>query len=206
MIEAQYPNGAWPQRWHGQPHTTNDFPIAKARYPASYPREFPKVNYYAHYTLNDNAHVDCLDTMLDAFHRTGKREYLDAAKRGGDFLILAQMPEPQPAWAQQYDKDMHPVWGRAFEVTAISSRESESVLEALMMLTRATGDKKWLAPIPKALAYLKKSLRKDGTLARYYELRTNVPLYFQRVKGGGHELTTSDAKPSSNYGFIIARF
>jgi hypothetical protein len=72
-----------------------------------------------------------------------------------------------------------------------------------MLLARATGDKRWLAPIPKALSYLRKSLRPDGKLARYYEIRTNTPLYFQRKKGGGHELTYSDANPSDNYGFII---
>ena len=51
---------------------------------------------------------------------------LAAAKRGGDFLLLAQMPEPQPAWCQQYHPDMHPVWARKFEPPAIACSESES--------------------------------------------------------------------------------
>jgi len=34
-------------------------------------------------------------------------------------------------------------------------------------------------------------------------MKTNTPLYFQREKGGGHELTYSDENPSDNYGFII---
>ena len=44
--------------------------------------------------------------MLEAFHRLGDDTYLEAAKRGGDFLVLAQLPEPQPGWAQQYNFDM----------------------------------------------------------------------------------------------------
>ncbi len=40
---------------------------------------------------------------------------LAAIRRLGDFLLLAQMPEPQPAWAQQYHYDMQPAWARKFE-------------------------------------------------------------------------------------------
>jgi Pectic acid lyase len=205
LLHTQYPNGAWSTNWDrlpDQPPSAACYPVKPAAYPDDYPRKWPK-DFTGCYVLNDDLISDCIHTLLVAAESYKDARYLDAAKKAGDFFILAQMPEPQPAWAQQYDKDMHPVWGRAFEVAAISSRESETTLEALLMLARATGDKKWLAPIPKALAYLRKSLRPDGTLARYYELRSNTPLYFQRVKGGGHELTTSDANPSSNYGSIL---
>ena len=40
-------------------------------------------------------------------------------------------------------------------------------------------------------------------LARFYELNTNKPLYFERGAGGkGFELTYSDKKASSNYGWV----
>ncbi len=180
MIEAQYPNGAWPQRWRGEPHTTNDFPVVKARYPANYPREYPKVNYFAHYTLNDNAHLDCIETMLDAFHRTGQREYLDAARRGGDFLILAQMPEPQPIWAQQYNAQMEPAWARAFEPPSVTGDESVGAMQALMDLYVETGEEKFLKPLPAAIAWFKRSEIAPGRWARYYELQTNKQLFGDR--------------------------
>ncbi|MCX8038741.1 MAG: pectate lyase, partial [Candidatus Sumerlaeia bacterium] len=124
--------------------------------------------------------------------------YLAAAKKGGDFLLLAQMPDPQPAWAQGYDVKMQPVWGRAFEPPAVSGAESQAVLESLLMLYRRTGDRKYIETVPKAIAYLRKSLRPDGTLARFYELQTNKPLYFTRK----YELTYSDADMPTHYGFI----
>lgn len=180
MIEAQFPNGAWPQRWRAEAHPVKDFPIVKARYPESYPREFPKVNYYADYTLNDYTHMDCIATMLDAFHRTGKREYLEAAKRGGDFLILAQMPEPQPIWAQQYNAQMEPAWARAFEPASVTGNESVNAMEALMDLYIETGEEKFLKPLPTAIAWFKRSEIAPGKWARYYELKTNKQLFGDR--------------------------
>ena len=140
MMEAQYPNGAWPQRWTGKAHSAEEFPVMKARFPKSYPREYPKVNYFAHYTLNDNTLHDCIGVMLDAFRRTGKAEYLESAKKGGDFLILAQMPEPQPGWCQQYNYDMAPIWARKFEPPAITGWESQDVMETLIRIARHTGE------------------------------------------------------------------
>ena len=88
--------------------------------------------------------------MLDASDVYRNPRYLAAAKRGGDFLRLAQMPDPQPGWAQTYNIRMQPVWGRKFEPPAISGAESQAVLESLLLLCRRTADKKYLEPISKA--------------------------------------------------------
>jgi hypothetical protein len=84
---------------------------------------------------------------LHLAHQTyGEAKYRDALLKLGDFLILAQMPEPQPAWAQQYNFDMQPMWARKFEPPAISGRESEDAMETLLFLYEQTGDTKYLAP------------------------------------------------------------
>ena len=62
-----------------------------------------------------------------------------------------------------------------------------------------SGDKKYLKPIPPALAYLKKSELPDGKLARFYELKTNRPLYFTKK----YQLTYNDNDLPTHYGFII---
>jgi hypothetical protein len=146
---------------------------------------------------------DMIATLLRAWKTYGDERYLAAAKRAGDFLLLAQMPNPQPAWAQQYDRHMQPVWSRAFEPPAISGRESQTIMQALLTLCRETGERKYLQPIPAAVAYLRKSRLADGRLARFYELQTNRPLYFTRGPGGGHVMTYSDERLASNYGFIV---
>jgi hypothetical protein len=137
------------------------------------------------------------------------------------------MPDPQPAWAQQYDRDMHPAWARVFEPPSVTGGESQSAMRILLTLYRETGDKRFLEPIPRALAYLRSSgLPEDpnaserkrrscppGTLclARFYELKTNRGLFITkgaqiRVQGGpslrpdGYEVTYDDSDTIRHYG------
>ena len=55
---------------------------------------------------------DVIEMLFFAADVYGDDRYRAAALRAADFLLLAQMPEPQPAWAQQYDENMHPCWAR----------------------------------------------------------------------------------------------
>jgi PelA/Pel-15E family pectate lyase len=225
LARAQYPNGAWPQRFQkvadpGLPATRS------AAYPDSWSREWPGPDYRHHYTLNDNAILDVIDTFLEAARIYGEPRYRAVAEKGGDFLLLAQMPDPQPAWAQQYDGRMHPAWGRIFEPPSITGSESQAVLQMLLVLYRETGRKKYLEPVPRAVEYLRKSnlppegpWRREGgrcgpeelCLARFYELGTNRPLFITkgsrvRVETGssrlldGYELSYSPQSVITHYG------
>jgi hypothetical protein len=198
LMKAQYPNGAWPQRFSAPPKA-EDFPVLKANYPETWSRTFPGVNYSGYYTLNDNAQADVIATLFEAAEIYGDTRYSDSAKRGGDFLILAQMPEPQPAWAQQYNPQMQPAWARKFEPPSITGGESQGAIRILMEVYRQTGDKRYLEPIPRALDYLEKSQLASGRMARFYELKTNRPLYFTKQ----YELTYSSDDMPTHYAFII---
>lgn len=198
LVESQYPNGAWPQQF-SEPPNPAEFPVKKASYPESWPRKFPAVNYTKFYTFNDDSIADVVALMLEATDVYGESRYKAAAEKAGDFIILAQMPEPQPAWAQQYDAEMHPVWARKFEPASITGGESQGVIEILMDLYRATGNDRYLAPIPSAVAYLKRSELSGNRLARFYELHTNKPLYFTKK----YELTYDDSDLPTHYGFVV---
>jgi hypothetical protein len=154
------------------------------------------------YFINDELVPDMIKTMLAAYDTYGEDRYLASAEKAGDFLLLAQMPDPQPAWAQQYDRNMYPVWDRKFEPPAITGRESQTVLEGLLLLYHRTANRKYLDPVPRAISYLKKSRLADGRLARFYELKTNRPLYFKRT-GKRYDLTYSSADLPTHYGFIV---
>ncbi len=198
LVKVQYPNGAWPQQFSSPPDAAK-FPVLKASYPESWSRTFPKINYSGFYTFNDDTIADVVELMLAAGETYGEPRYKAAAEKAGSFIIAAQMPEPQPAWAQQYDPAMQPVWARKFEPPAISGGESQGILRILMNLFRATGDKKYLEPIPRAMAWLKKSKLPDGQLARFYELQTNKPLYFTK----DYVLTYDDSDMPTHYGFKV---
>ena len=197
ILKAQYPNGAWPQRYSEFPDAAN-YPVQQASYPDSWSRTWPKVDYRGYYTFNDNSMADVIAVMFEATEIYGDVKYRKAAEKAGDFIILAQMPQPQPGWAQQYDADMHPAWARRFEPPAITGGESRGVLRTLMFLYRQTGDKKYLEPIPRALEYYKQSELPGNRMARFYELKTNKPLYFTKK----YELTYNDDDLPTHYGFI----
>ena len=205
LLQAQYPSGGWSVSWDRLPSTPSEkeYPVLKASYPKMWLREWPNT-WTGCYVLNDNLMSDMIEVMLLAWDTYKDKRYLESAKKAGDFLILAQMPEPQPSWAQQYDKNMHPVWSRKFEPPAISGGESQKILRSLMTLYRATGEKKYLKPIPPAIAWFKRSLRKDGRVARFYELKTNRPLYFYRDKERRYYLTYKDDRLPTHYGFIVS--
>lgn len=204
LMQAQYPNGAWSASFETYPATPPDtkrYPVKKGAYPETWSRKWTK-DFMGCYVTNDDMHASMMHAMLLAGQTYKEPRYTDAAKRAGEFLLLAVMPSPQPAWAQQYDAAMQPVWSRAFEPPAISGRESQAIMWSLLTLTAATADKKYLAPLPAAIAYFRKSKLPDGRLARFYELQTNKPLYFNRGPNGkGWEITHDDSTPASNYGW-----
>jgi PelA/Pel-15E family pectate lyase len=199
ILKAQFPNGAWAQGYDVPPEAEK-FPVKKAQFPEDW-RELPRIkNYWEYYTLNDNTMADTVAMLLDAWKIYGDEKYKKSAERAGEFLILAQLPEPQPAWAQQYDVEMRPSWARKFEPPAVSGSESQGVLETLMLLYRETGNAKFLEPIPAALAWMERSKLPDGRLARFYELKTNKPLYFTKT----YEVTYSDEDMPTHYGFKVS--
>jgi hypothetical protein len=200
VVRAQFPNGGWSQVFDGEQRDPARYPVQRADYPAEWPRKYPGGDYWWHYTLNDNAMADTIDILLLAARIYQAPKYREAAVKAGDFLLLAQLPEPQPAWAQQYNAEMQPVWARKFEPPAVSGGESQGVIQILLNLYLETAEERFLKGVPPALKYLQASALPDGQLARFYELRTNRPLYFTR----GYELTYDDGDLPTHYGFKVS--
>jgi len=201
LMKAQYPIGGWSHNYDRFPPSRpdeSDYPVIAASYPESWSESWTK-DFNGCYLTNDRISLHAIETLLEAHAAYQKQEYLEAALRGGDFLLRAQMPEPQPAWAQQYDRRMQPVWDRSFEPPAITAFESQDVLETLMLLYRRTGQQRFLDAVPSALAYLRRSLLDDGKLARFYELKTNRPLYFTRH----YRITHDRGEMPDHYQFVV---
>jgi PelA/Pel-15E family pectate lyase len=228
LSEAQYPNGAWPQRFFRAPDPAKH-PVAKASYPDSWSREWPGPDYQSMYTLNDNVISDMIDLFLEASRIYNEPRYRQVAETAGGFILLAQMPDPQPAWAQQYDVRMNPVWARAFEPPSITGGESQGIMKTLLVLYQETGDRKYLNPVPRVLEYLKGSalpgdkeseararLPKGApVLARFYELRSNRPLYVTKgtrvtverrpvVNADGYQISYSDESVITHYNVLVS--
>lgn len=188
ILMSQYPNGAWPQR-----------------YPLRY--EFVHdglADYTSYYTMNDNSMRDILNVLIEAWEQLGDERYLKAALRGADFMIMAQGPENQAGWAEQYDMNMQPAWARTHEPAGYMPRQTEQCILQLGQFYLMTGDRRYLKPIPVALGWLEKSSfgrTENGRykLARYYEVGTNTPIYQHKtdeVNELGYGLYTYNSDPT----------
>ena len=195
-LAAQAPIGAWPQQFSGPADATA--PVLNASYPETWSRTFPAVKYTGFYTLNDDNLQQIAKVLFRAYELEKDERYLAALKKLGEFFILAQMPEPQPVWAQQYDRDMQPVWARKFEPPSVTGYESIGAMETLHQLWVLTGDEKYLVPIQPALAWFERSKLPDGKHARFYELKTNKPLIFVK---DSYELTYDSSNIPTHYSF-----
>jgi PelA/Pel-15E family pectate lyase len=169
VLQAQYPNGGWPQR-----------------YPLRY--EFAHdglPDYTSYYTLNDGAMQGYIELLVKAYQALGDARYFEAARRGVDFLIAVQGPEGQAAWAEQYGMDMKPVASRTHEPRGYVVRESRDAIRVLQMFYALTGDPRYLNPIPGCLAWFERVNREAIELkrppARYWEPGSNLPVYNVRT-------------------------
>lgn len=196
LLTAQATCGAWPQQFNGPADASE--PVVKASYPETWSRTFPKLDYKSYHTLNDGNLSEIAKVLFRAYELEKDDRYLASLKKLGDFFILAQMPEPQPTWAMQYDHDMHPAWARKFEPPSVTAYESLEAMETLHQLWVLTGDEKYLAPIQPTLAWFERSKLPDGTHARFYELKTNKPLFFVKDT---YELTYDDSNLPTHYSF-----
>ena len=198
ILKNQFPNGGWAQVYDKAPDPKL-YPVRKASYPETWLRKYPGGDYWFYYTLNDDNIARTVETLFKASETYSDARYRQAALKGADFLLLAHMPEPQPAWSQQYNFEMQPVWARKFEPPAVSGSESQGVIRTLLNVYIESADRKYLQPIPRALEYLESSALLDGKLARFYELKTNRPLYMTR----DYQLTYSSDDMPTHYGFIV---
>ncbi|MBM4039016.1 MAG: hypothetical protein FJ290_10940 [Planctomycetes bacterium] len=201
LLKAQLPKGGWPQVF-GQPEPEQQTaPYVKIELDGSRTTHQRPTRYWHYATFNDGAINDCIAVCLEAHERMKEAKCLDAARRAGDFIILSQLKAPQAGWAQQYTHDLKPEWARKFEPPAACSAVAVRNIRSLIEVWLATGDAKYLEPIPAALDWLERSrLAGDRPRwARFYELGTNRPLYFVK---GTYELTYRDDNLPTHYSFV----
>jgi PelA/Pel-15E family pectate lyase len=126
LLNAQYPNGGWPQVW----------PL--------------EGGYHDAITINDDAMLHAMEILRDV--ATGAADYLfvsdalkkragPAAQRGINCMLKLQITETgvKTAWAQQYDAlTLEPTSARNYEMASLTSDESFPIVEFFMSLPDPT--------------------------------------------------------------------
>ncbi|MBO0663043.1 pectate lyase [Jiella sp. MQZ9-1] len=195
LAGAQYRNGAFQVFYKGtNPGAKKEF-ATQATIPAEWPHDWQKPSDPPYFVTNDDILRDTGRMYLSAYRLYGDKADLAIAKAIGTFLVSAQLPAPQPGWAQTYDARLQPVWGRSFEPPAVTSRETAGCIQYLVELYGETGDKAYLDAAGRAGAWLKRVRLPSGLWSRFYELSTNRPLYIDR----DDKMTFDDTHLSNHY-------
>lgn len=195
LLNAQYPNGGWPQVW----------PLEGL--------------YHDAITINDDAMLHAVEILRDVVDGAPDYRFLPrrlarragpAAERGIGCLLKLQITEHgvKTAWAQQYDAlTLVPTSARNYEMAALTSDESVPIVEFFMSLADPTPAE--VAAVRDAAAWFKKveifgyrwgsgnffadrrspegrKLEKDpgaGPIwSRFYKIGTDKPIFGDRDK------------------------
>lgn len=195
LLNSQYPNGGWPQVW----------PLEGL--------------YHDAITQNDDAMLHAIEILRSVSDRSPDYKFLPrslekrsgvAAARGIQCLLKLQIVENgvKTVWADQYDPlTLKPTSARNYEMAALTSGESASIVQFLMKFQNPTPQA--TAAVRDAAAWFKeveifgyrygsgnfladrrspagRKLEKDpgaGPIwARFYQIGTNKPIFGDRDK------------------------
>lgn len=171
VLTSQYPNGGWPQR----------FPLMGGFVkPGGY-------DYTGFVTFNDNVVAANIDFLVQTYAVLGDTRLLDPIRRGMDIFIATRQAPPQAGWALQHSMpDLKPAGARTYEPRALATHTTGNNIDQLIRFYGLTGDRKYLAPIPEALAWLDAvklppAQATRGSHPTFVELETNKPLFLHRT-------------------------
>ncbi len=212
LLEAQYPNGGWPQF----------YPL--------------RGGYYDRITFNDDAMTRVLALMRDvaagnepyAFADAGQRRDAGAAvARGVEVILRTQIVQDggPTGWCAQHDEQtLSPAWARRYEPPSLSGSETVGVVRFLMSLDSPSpsvvaavdGAVAWLEDVAMRDVELERFTDADGRpderlidapgaaplWARFYELETNRPIFTDRESVVHYDLSGIERERRVGYRYI----
>ncbi|MET0336440.1 MAG: pectate lyase [Caulobacter sp.] len=171
VLESQYPNGGWPQRYPRAGEFSNH----------------GKPDYTGYVTFNDEVLTENVGFLLMVYQTLGDARVLDPLSRAMNVVVASQHGQPTPGWSLQYTVDLKPAGARTYEPRSIATHTTAANVSNLMDFYELTGETKYLARIPEALTWLdsielpKAKHTRDGrTHFTHYDPETNTPIYVHR--------------------------
>lgn len=195
ILDSQFPEGSWPQRWPEGPRFSH--------------QDNPE--YVYHHIFNDDLTWENIEFLIQCYLHLGDTRLPGPIRRGMEAFLLTQQGNPQGGWAQQYDKELRPAAGRPYEPAALLPRKTLRHAGLLMRFYRYTGDRKFLARIPDAIEWLERArlpeeMSENGRFTHpvFVEIGTDRPLFAHRegsgVNDGRYWVDGDDSRPLLHYG------
>jgi pectate lyase len=192
ILEAQYPNGGWPQY----------FPLSN--------------QYHRHITFNDNTMVRILEFLREAgrddvyqfIGPTRRSNAAEAFQKGVECILECQVVRngKPTVWCAQHDEvTLKPAKARSYELESLSGSESAGILRFLMSIEKPSprivravkGGVEWFEASRiegirvEKIDGVRTAVKDPGAKplwARFYDLETNKPFFCDRdgVKKWSH--------------------
>jgi len=152
MLESQYPIGGWPQR-----------------YPLKYDHVFhEKADYTSFITLNDDVIPENIEFLLQCYQVLGLQNVKESILRAMNLMIILQQGAPLAGWSDQYTvDDLNPAHARSYEPRGVNSGTTVRMINGMINYYKLTGDTKFLARIPEAIAFLESQKLPESEVVRF---------------------------------------
>jgi PelA/Pel-15E family pectate lyase len=139
VLNSQYPNGGWPQRF---PFVENGGVHGHA-------------DYTRYITFNDDVAGENIKFLLMAYQTLGDTRALEAIRRAMNVFLITQQAAPQAGWGLQHEvESLRPIGARTYEPDALTTHTTANNISQLMNFYEWTGDARFIARVPEALAWL----------------------------------------------------
>lgn len=140
VLDSQYENGGWPQR----------FPFVDDA-----PALHGAPDYTRHITFNDDVAGENIKFLLMVYQTLGDERTLAAIHRAMGVFVATQQPAPQAGWGLQHDRQtLAPVGARSYEPEALTTHTTANNIAQLLNFYEWTGEERFIARVPEALAWL----------------------------------------------------
>lgn len=196
VLTSQYPNGGWPQRF---PFVENGGVHGHA-------------DYTRYITFNDDVAGENIKFLLMVYQTLGDRRALEAIHRAMNVFVITQQAAPQSGWGLQHEvESLRPIGARTYEPDALTTHTTANNIAQLMNFYEWTGDRRFVARVPEALAWLASVKLADDMMPQesrryptFVEIGTNKARIVHRrgsnVVNGAYYCDYDPAKPIVHYG------
>ncbi|MGH6949458.1 MAG: pectate lyase, partial [Vitreimonas sp.] len=134
VLDSQYENGGWPQR---------------------YPRVEGEADYIRQITFNDDVAGENIKFLLMVYQTMGDERALAAVRRAMEIFIATQQPAPQAGWGLQHDvSTLVPVGARSYEPEGLTTHTTANNVAQMMRFYEWTGDERFIERVGEALDWL----------------------------------------------------
>ncbi|PZO55662.1 MAG: pectate lyase [Alphaproteobacteria bacterium] len=134
VLDSQYENGGWPQR---------------------FPRVEGEVEYAPYITFNDAVADENIKFLLMVYHTLGDERALAAIRRAMEIFPATQQRAPQAGWSlQHHHQTLAPMGARSYEPLSLATHTTAGNIAQMLDFYEWTGERRFIERIPEALAWL----------------------------------------------------